>query len=1221
MTTEFFPPLGSSSPAVLDINSKNLDNLMNGPEEKYQGRGGQFLDSWAGMMARYAAALKAMQESGGVAIYDDESTLRASTPVDTYALAVDRSTGSYYFWDTSEVSRQDETTAILARMTKQPTDIQLSAINRLYFDLKQAGLLGKLDALWLGINTCYTDSKLNFILDKYNLSSESDISYSTAAGWRFSGSNWLDTRFNPSVSAGNFVQDSASFGVIVAGAENSGSFMGAYDGSTGLTLSRSGNTLSARINDSELISASAVISQTSLFSVVRTTNTKCYLYCGDYAVTFGDVLSETPVNASVSIGRSSSTENWYTGATICAAYLGAGLDNSEIFYLNDCLKRYMFSFRAATQENGVWVKLQYSLMSPQDVQKTSEFIVQENTGLLNKALISCPTYADMALTVIDSDSVRAVDESTGIIYEPETLPATINQETTDLIARMTTKPNTTQTNAINQLIYLLKNSGVWDSLDCLYLGINTSYSDSLLNFKEDKYNLTTTAAPKWSQSGGWTFTRSTVTYLDTGFNPSMAAGKFALENASFGALLFPPSGMTATGHIMGAYNGTDGMALAPRPSQSNASMSVRLNQSSAYIPGEYPVANAIYAVSRKDGELSVYSEGLLLGATTRAATTITSENVLLGCSQKSANYHMYDGALAAAWVGASLTSEQVTTLTSAIRRYNDVFRGRLPAGSVWWSPTERRMYSHAEIVAIASSTTSGSALEPPEKTATVSAAISLALSEQGQTYRGGYIEIQPDSFIGGTEPATDSTTALWGFPQSLTASEQSRVRSMMFPGNGYGIYYIRLPLGFAYRGFRNIDATTGLAKNIGERYPGQNAALKRLMANIVEGGGGLAPEYWCPAPYWMTNGKYAGTPTSYNQPWAGGSYPRKTTLDSIKGGDPEQYAAQIEAMASAMLDDFEYLHKNVGPVRMYGLQNEPQYGHELYGTCKYTDRVYSDLLAVLQPKIAASAILSEWDGQANTPLLHVASDNEWTIGQTYIDAHAETIWGYSHHNITAIATDADWLKSSTFLTKKGNKSNVFVNETEYMHPENSSPAWRCANNMLRDLHNLTFGGAEVVMPIIHLCKQLGESSSYTSNTDGYAIMKCNLQEGYGIAPGASANTEMLGYGSFGENAWNYNAYRLIADNLTVGAIRVGGLPAISTAGIGLAAFMAGGKLKLFVVNRNNGVAAITVSLGAVKTLAGRHYDLTHAGDHLTEKSGDTLTFTLPAYSGQCWAEV
>ncbi|MCG5605702.1 hypothetical protein, partial [Klebsiella pneumoniae] len=152
-------------------------------------------------------------------------------------------------------------------------------------------------------------------------------------------------------------------------------------------------------------------------------------------------------------------------------------------------------------------------------------------------------------------------------------------------------------------------------------------------------------------------------------------------------------------------------------------------------------------------------------------------------------------------------------------------------------------------------------------------------------------------------------------------------------------------------------------------------------------------------------------------------------------------------------------------------------------------------------------------------------------------------------------------------------------------------------------------------------KQLGESSSYTSNTDGYAIMKCNLQQEYGIAPGQEGNKDMLGFGIFGENAWNYNAYRFTADNLPVGAIRVGGQPTISVAGIGVAAFRAGGKLKLFLVNRNSGIAAITISTGESKTLAGRHYDLSHAGDKLSSKTGSTITFALPAYSGQCWAEV
>ncbi|EWF64879.1 hypothetical protein L387_03751 [Klebsiella michiganensis] len=890
--------------------------------------------------------------------------------------------------------------------------------------------------------------------------------------------------------------------------------------------------------------------------------------------------------------------------------------------MNDAVQRYISGFRSATLPAGVWVQMPYSLIKPADVTAISSDVVDRKTTLLANALVSCDTYSDIMKLSVSSLDVRAVDESTGVVYEPSIIPDTTLAETTALIARMAVKPGTVQQMAINQLIYLLKNEGVWGALDGLWLGVSTSYADSLLNIVKDAFNLSTDAPPAWNQSGGWTFSRSGLTYLDTGYNPSLAAGKLALEDASFGALLFPPSTMVATGHVMGAFNGTEGISLAPRPSSASSSpMGVRLNQANAFIVGDYAVANAVYGVSRLNGKLAVYREGLLLGSTMQAATVMANTNVLLGCSQKSSGYHMFDGALAAAWVGASLTAKQMLVLTNAIRRYNDVFRNRLSAFSVWWSATERRMYSHDDIIAIAGSASGSSSLEPPVSDATITADIALSLSERGQTYRGGYIEIQPDSFIGGTEPATDSTTALWGFPQSLTLSEQSRLRSMMFPGNGYGIYYIRLPLGFAYRGFRNIDSATGLAKNIGERYSGQNAALKRLIANIVEAGGGLAPEYWCPAPYWMTNGKYAGTPSAYNQPWAGGTYPRSITLDSIKGSDPTQYAVQIEAMASAMLNDFEYLHQNVGPIRMWGLQNEPQYGHELYGVCKYTDRVYSDLLAVLQPKIAASAILSEWEGQANTPLLHVASDNDWHIGQAYIDAHPETIWGYSHHNITAIATDADWLKSSTFINQKGGKKNVFVNETEYMHPENSSNAWKCANNMLRDVHNLTFGSAEVVMPIIHLCKQLGESSSYTSNTDGYAIMKCNLQQEYGIEPGQEGNEDMLGYGNFGENPWNYNAYRLTGDNLPVGAIRVGGQPTISTAGIGVAVFRAGGKLKLFLVNRNSGVAAVTISLGVAKTLVGRHYDLSHAGDALTSRTGSSITFVIPAYSGQCWSEV
>ncbi|HIF5911620.1 TPA: hypothetical protein ACX3KH_001369 [Raoultella ornithinolytica] len=1156
----------------------------------------------------------------GVALYSTEGVLRQSIPDEGKYLAIDQSTGRYYVWDTSAPAVQDETTALLARMATQPTAIQKAALNRLYFDLKQAGILSKLDGLWLGINTSRADARLNLVGNSLPLTENGSISFNVASGWTFNSASWLDTGLNPETAAGHYTRDSASFGVLVAGASNSGVFMGAYDGASGLTISRTGNTLNARINNNNIISGAVSPSGTTLFSVSRTGPATASLYSGGRSLAVSSAASLAMINSPVSIGRAKDEAGWYTSANICAAFIGAGLSETEMFSLSDAIQRYIYSFRQ-TISAGAWVQTPFSLLNPDSVESISSDIVAKKTTLLSNVIIAYNQYSDIAATTADSTNIRALDESTGVIYEPSNIPNTVLNETSAFIARMATKPDAVQQNALNQLIYLLKQTGVWDSLDGLWLGISTSYSDSLLNVVQDAYNLTTTVAPSWTQDGGWSFSRAGLTYLDTGFTPSLAGGKFALDNASFGALLFRPTGQAGTGHIMGAFNGTEGMALAPRPSNAASSpLSVRLNQGAAYILGDYPAANAVYGVSRLNGAVSVYREGELLGSAVQAATAMSSTSVLLGCSQNVTGYHMYDGALGAAWIGSSLTAEQILTLTRAIRRYNDVFRNRISGSLPWWSPTDRRMYTRAEIIAISGTAGGTSALEPPASSATATADISLTLSEQGQTYRGGYIEIQPDSFIGGTEPATDSTTQLWGFPQSLTLSEQSRLRGMMLPGNGYGIHYIRLPLGFAYRGFRNIDPTTGLAKNIGERYPGQNAALKRLMVNIVETGGGLAPEYWCPAPYWTTNGKYAGSSSAVNQPWAGGSYARTKTLDSIRDSDPTQYAAQIDAMSDAMLNDFEYLHQNVGPVRMYGLQNEPQYGHVEYGTCKYTDRVYSDLLAALQPKIAASAILAVWDGMPNTPLLHVASDNTWVIGQTYIDAHPETIWGYSHHNITSIATNADWLKSSAFLTLKGDRKNVFVNETEYMNPGNFTDAWKCGNNMLRDLHNLTFGGAEVVMPLIHLCKQIGESSSYTSNTDGYAIMRCNLPQEYGIAPGQEGNEGMLGYGTFGANAWNYNAYRLIGDNLPVGAIRVGGQPTISVAGIGVAAFMSGGKLKLFLVNRKDGPTAITVNLGTAKMLTGRHYDLTHAGDSLSSRSGSTITFVLPAYSGQCWIE-
>ena len=155
---------------------------------------------------------------------------------------------------------------------------------------------------------------------------------------------------------------------------------------------------------------------------------------------------------------------------------------------------------------------------------------------------------------------------------------------------------------------------------------------------------------------------------------------------------------------------------------------------------------------------------------------------------------------------------------------------------------------------------------------------------------------------------------------------------------------------------------TKLAKNIGERFKGQNASLKKWFEKISDAGGGLAPEYWCFAPHWLTSGSYSG---ANNRISAGGSYDRSTTLASIKTSDVLQYNAQIEAFTNAIVDDLEYLHQNIAPVRMFGLSNEPFQNNQKYGTCKIDAQTYNDVLEVLYPKIQASEILSYYGDEKN----------------------------------------------------------------------------------------------------------------------------------------------------------------------------------------------------------------------------------------------------------------
>ena len=482
-------------------------------------------------------------------------------------------------------------------------------------------------------------------------------------------------------------------------------------------------------------------------------------------------------------------------------------------------------------------------------------------------------------------------------------------------------------------------------------------------------------------------------------------------------------------------------------------------------------------------------------------------------------------------------------------------------------------------------------------------------------YGGGYIEVQPDSWDGTTPVTGDLVSAddptAWGFPKSLSAESKTRIRNELFNGEGYGVNYIRFPLGFGYRGYRNIDVETGLAKNIGERWSGQNAELQSWFSKIALAGGGLAPEYWCPAPYWVTGGAYYNADVN-NYLTAGGNYPRTTTLDSIRTSDPTQYALQIEAFTDAIINDLEYLHTNIAPVRMFGLQGEPTGSKAKYGKMGYNSaQLYNDVLETLYPKLQASTILSTWGGQPNTVKIHVASSNETPpfagIASVFIANHAQWIWGYSFDayvtriNASNVASGAEFYKDATYSTDvKGNRDNVFCNEYEYFS-DTVGDIKRCGNNITRLCYELEIGGANVIMPIIHVCKPAGQSS-YDTNTRGYCLYAVDMETG-----GVDTNT------------WAYRSWKMFNDNLPIGA------QILLAEQAGYTGVVVAKYNNKYIVLMGDGKqdypsSEIVITFPTSKTFNGKAYSMDYEGNPVQAKTGQTIHFKVPGCCGIAWIE-
>lgn len=235
-----------------------------------------------------------------------------------------------------------------------------------------------------------------------------------------------------------------------------------------------------------------------------------------------------------------------------------------------------------------------------------------------------------------------------------------DEAATALLARMSAAPSDSRKAAIDDLVSDLKRAGIWVKLDGLYVLAAHDAQAARLNWIGGQFDLSEVSAPSFTADRGYQG-NGTSSYLDTGFNPTTAGGKFSQNDAHIGVWSLTDLTNDTAFDI--------GNTLARLNSRSTTGTSIRgtLNRSGNLLSGS-PTANSLghHVLSRSASTVLKYYKGAEDIATSTAASTgMSNETLRVGAA---ATFYSARR-LSAAHFGRALTAADVSLLNVYLDRY------------------------------------------------------------------------------------------------------------------------------------------------------------------------------------------------------------------------------------------------------------------------------------------------------------------------------------------------------------------------------------------------------------------------------------------------------------------------------------------------------------------------------------------------------------------------
>ena len=229
-----------------------------------------------------------------------------------------------------------------------------------------------------------------------------------------------------------------------------------------------------------------------------------------------------------------------------------------------------------------------------------------------------------------------------------------------LIARMTVPPSDNRADLINRTIRQLKDAHLFHKMDCLFVLAAHNAQAALLDWKGGTYTATETNSPTFTVDRGYTFNGSS-SYLDTTYNPTSAAGQYALNSSHIAA--FNLTNSQDAGACVGTTNGGMGF-ITPRTATNTfvCRLNAGANDSVASVTNG---TGHLLASRTSSTAFNAYRYGSSIGSFSRTSTSIPNGTFSIGRATTSYGAHQ----IAAAHWGAGLSADDAARVSKIISNY------------------------------------------------------------------------------------------------------------------------------------------------------------------------------------------------------------------------------------------------------------------------------------------------------------------------------------------------------------------------------------------------------------------------------------------------------------------------------------------------------------------------------------------------------------------------